>query len=649
MIRHRRLFLAASCLAALASSAAAQAPAARPEKKPAARPAAEAADPVAEMRRTTAVAAVSSLADEARDFRDAALRARVQARAADVLWETEREKARALFRRAFDAADAADRESRRKFDEEVRAGTAGGRAFVTASRVLNLRGEVLRLAARRDRALGEEFLTKLDEARKQELEDAKRKDEAAPAAARATPTPAPPVRPHRDDTSTSLAQRLQLAERLVRDGEVESAVQFADPALAGRVSQQVISFLNYLREKDPAAADRRFVALAARSASDPDADANTVSLLASYVFTPHTYITFVPSGGANTSRTGSGPPAAAEVSPDVRAAFFNAASSILLRPVVPAEQDTSSAGRVGTYLVIARLLPLFEQHAPDRVAALNTKLAALAPDTPERLRQRNNSALTEGLVPEDPTRDRVQEHLSRLDRAKDASDRDEIYLNAAFAAAERDDPRAYEFADKVENLDLRRQLRAVLAFEALRKAILDWKDKKREREPADVLRLARSDALTPIQRAWGLTELARLMSKSDAARAVEVLEEAFAEARRIDLASADRPRALVAIATQFVALDRGRAWELMSEAVKASNAAAEFTGEDGMVSVTLRSKNSGIVNTSSADSFDLAGIFTALAKEDLDRALQLAKSFTGEAPRAAATLAVARAALDKSR
>ena len=649
MIRHRRLFLAASCLAALASSAAAQGQAARTEKKktPAARPSAEAADPVAEMRRTTAIAAVSSLADEARDFRDPALRARVQARAADVLWETEREKARALFRRAFDAADAADRESRRKLDEELNAARARGGAYVTSSRASNLRAEVLRLAARRERALGEEFLNKLDEARKQELEDAKRKDEAASA----PPAPAEPTRRQREATenSTSLAQRLQLAEGLVRDGEVEPAVRFADPALAGRVSQQVISFLTYLREKDPAAADRRFAALAARAAADPEADANTVSLLASYVFTPHTYITFVPSGGANTSRTGSGHPAAAEVSPELRAAFFNAAASILLRPVVPAEQDTSSAGRVGTFLVIARLLPLFEQHAPDRVAALNTKLAALAPDTPERLRQRNNRALTEGLVPEDPTRDRVQEHLSRLDRAKDSSDRDEIYLNAAFAAAERDDPRAYEFADKVENLDLRRQVRAVLAFEALRKAILDWKDKKRERDPADALRLARSDALTPIQRAWGLTELARLMSKSDAARAVEVLEEAFGEARRIDLASADRPRALVAIATQFVALDRGRGWGVVGGVVKPPNAPTKHTREDGTDSVTLRSKNSGIVNTSSADSFDLAGVFAALAKEDLDRALQLARAFAGEAPRAAATLAIARAALDKKR
>ncbi|HYP53672.1 MAG TPA: hypothetical protein VEQ42_09030, partial [Pyrinomonadaceae bacterium] len=244
-------------------------------------------------------------------------------------------------------------------------------------------------------------------------------------------------------------------------------------------------------------------------------------------------------------------------------------------------------------------------------------------------------------------RDRVQEQLDKLDRAKDASARDEIYLQAALAASERDDPRALEFADKIENLDLRRQLRAVLAFDAVRRAIQEWRDKKKERDAADVLRLARAAELTPIQRTWALTEVARMLAKSDAARGVEVLEEAFAEARRIDAASPDRPRALVAIATQFVALDRGRAWEAVGEVVKASNAASEFTGEDGQISVTLRSKNSGIAMSSSADSFDLAGVFSELAKEDLDRALQLARTFTGEAPRATASLAIARAVLDK--
>jgi hypothetical protein len=48
-------------------------------------------------------------------------------------------------------------------------------------------------------------------------------------------------------------------------------------------------------------------------------------------------------------------------------------------------------------------------------------------------------------------------------------------------------------------------------------------------------------------------------------------------------------------------------------------------------------------------SFDLTGLFGALARENLDRAVDLARSFTGEAPRAVATLAVARAVLEKKK
>src|SRR5919112_4570895 len=92
----------------------------KPAKASAKKSAAEAADPMAELRRTTAISLVSSLADDARTFRDPALRARVQARSADALWETEREKAVALFRRAWDEAEAADAEADRRVAEDRR-------------------------------------------------------------------------------------------------------------------------------------------------------------------------------------------------------------------------------------------------------------------------------------------------------------------------------------------------------------------------------------------------------------------------------------------------------------------------------------------------------------------------------------------------
>src|SRR5829696_2697904 len=61
-------------------------------------------------RRIFATSTVISLATEARSYKDLELRTRVLARAADALWESDNTTARALFVRAWDAAEAADAE-----------------------------------------------------------------------------------------------------------------------------------------------------------------------------------------------------------------------------------------------------------------------------------------------------------------------------------------------------------------------------------------------------------------------------------------------------------------------------------------------------------------------------------------------------------
>src|SRR5215210_7223867 len=112
----KRVSLLALALCSVVSPlpALAQQPQKPPAKsaKPAAakKPAAE-ADPMAEIQRTTAVSLITTLADDARAFREPGLRARVQARAADALWDTDRERAALLFRRAWDEAESADAEA----------------------------------------------------------------------------------------------------------------------------------------------------------------------------------------------------------------------------------------------------------------------------------------------------------------------------------------------------------------------------------------------------------------------------------------------------------------------------------------------------------------------------------------------------------
>jgi hypothetical protein len=583
-------------------------------------------DPLAEARRATAISLINALADEARGFRDETLRARVQARAADALWETDAERARALFRRAWDAAEVADRESIRRAEEERRAqAQRGGAQVFNATR--DLRGEVLRLAARRDRALGEELLAKLDDAHKQERDAAALKPDAPST-----------TNPNEFSNDASNAQRISLAMQLLQAGDTERAVQFAEPALR-RVSTHGIRFLVALRQKDMKTADAIYAASVRGAMSDPSADANTVSLLSSYIFTPG-FLIEIGSGGGHSINNSGDLPAPQDLSAQLRTAFFQLAAQVFLRPQPPPDQDRSTSGRAGTYFMIARLLPLFEQYAPDKLSALRAQLSALSPDAPAQYRT-EHPLLTEGLKPESESQyDSVQSALDKLGAAKDSAERDAIYVEAAFAAQGKNDPRAREFTEKIEDSETRRSLRAFLDYSDITKAL-------NKKEAETVVRLAKASDIPSIQRVWFYTEAARLIAQTDRARALEVLDEATAETRRIDGAAADRARAMLAVATLLYELDRARVWTLMPDVVKAINAISDFNGDDGKITVKFQSRNFGSIRSSDASNFNLQPLFALLARDDMDRAVELVRSFNAEAPRAVATLAVAGAVLKK--
>ena len=618
-----RMLTLAFCVTAFHFSVQAQAPAAKPKKsvpKP---------DAAAEARRTMALSMVTSLAEEARSFRDLVLRARVQSRSADILWESDPEAARALFRRAWDSAEIADEENSKRSDDERRA-ILRARGTTVSREQPSMRREVLRLAARHDRELGEEFLTKLEEARKRDLEKAPPVETTPGATRRINP----------DNPPSDMAQRLSLARQLLQDGDIERALQFADPALYP-VNTFGMNILDMLHEKNADLADQRYMSLLARAISDPVSDANTVSLLSAYVFTPFLYVTVNKEGNSHTRNWSNSNTPPENIPPAVRNAFFRTAATVLLGPI--GEPDLSSSGRMVSFVVTTRLLPLFEKFGMEQVPALRARLSQLTQEVPERMRQTDDPLYTRGIIPEDPNKDHVQEQLDRLPRAKTADERDRVYFQAAMAAAGKDMDRARELADKVEDTDMRKQLIAHLAFSAMRDAI-------RGKKADDAILLAKQTELTNIQRSWGLSEAGGLLAKTEPQRAADVLDNAVEEAKRIDQSSPDRVRALVAVVTQFQKVDPVRAWGMMGEVVKAANALGEFTGEDGELTSRVVLKGGGaMTNNMTVETYDLTPLFTALALEDFNRAVDLPKGFTSESPRAVATLAIVRTVLEKKK
>lgn len=579
----------------------------------------EEVDPLVAQRRITAISMLTSLADDARSFKDPALRARVQARAADALWTTEPERARDLFHRAWDAAEAGDAEMARRANEEAQKQQRQGMMMRRNRR--DMRSEVLQLVAKRDRKLANEFLQKIEDDAAKQAKDAATEADLMKLTNQWN---APP----------SQAKRIALARALLQDGDVERAMAFAGPVL-DQVNKDSINFLSALREKNPQAADAGFSSLLGRAARDTLADANTVAGLSSYAFTPFLYVTFSKDGGSFASQEAPPTPAPA-LSTELRNAFFQVAMGILMRPPQPPDQDTSTAGRSGRYMVIKRLLPLFEQYVPQMAAELRVAMNATA--TPNDVAQgQGNRALDRGIADDSDSGDPLKTLQDRIDHAKTSEERDGVYADVAAAIANQGDVHAEDLAGKIESSEFRKQALGYVDFELLRAAF-------QKKDAIEIIRLVRNGELTRIQRVWGYTQAAHFTA--DQARSIDLLQEAAAEARRLEATDPDRARGLVAVANGFVKFDRARAWEILTEAVKAANGAETFTGEDGQISAMLRTRNMAVATATASNDFNVGEVFGALASEDFYRSSELAKNFSSDTPRANATIAVARAILE---
>lgn len=561
-------------------------------------------------RQALALSLLLSLAYDARSFPEQTLRARTQARVADALWEIDTEQGRGLFRRAWESAETADKE------EQQRAGNA---AYSVPRRS---REEVLRLASKRDRDLGEEFLRKLSEQKERDAT-------GVPKGAKFGPLYTP------DETTR---QRLNLARLLLESGDIERAIQFADPVLTF-VSIEVVDFLSSLREKNPALADRRYLGVLTSAHANLRSDADTVSILSSYIFAPHLYVTSLGRVALSSQSARIMP---TNVEPHLKIAFFQTATEILLRQL-SAGQNQDTLGADEKYPVINHLLSLFERYGPrEGTEMLRVRLTTLTPVLSEAGRGRDEEWRAKWFSPASEAGNREQSLFDQIDHAKTSSQRDHLYLQLALINSEKGDVRARDLTDKIEESELRKEARSYINADLAIRAI-----EKKEVERA--LDFARPGDLTHIQRLWVLTQASKLLSKTDREKSLAVLDEAAAEARRIDGSDPDRPRALMAVASVLITIDHARGWDAAFDAVKAANSANGFTGEDGTLTVSLVTKYRTSVRNKSAPDFDVAGIFSRLANDDYRRAVELARGFERVAPRASAVITIARSIMDSKK
>jgi len=546
------------------------------------------------------ISRLSALASEAQTF-EPPLRSHIQTQAASLLWDFDRLFARDLFLKAWEAAESADRE----FEEKQQRSDPNS---VIMRYPPEARREVISAAWKKDPVLGDALLAKMIK----QVEQVEGDNESSSASSNA-------------QLSRSDLERLNVARQLLGDGDETQAVKFAQDIL-NRALIPTIRFLSELREKNATAADDLYVSLLARVVTDPTSDANTISLLSSYVFSPFLYFT-IGSNGLPRLVQNTGDTRSADVPPRIRSLFLDSAAQVLLRtPSDPGAQRIS-------YLVATRLLPLFEKFNPNLATQIKSRLSeisgiippgSLTPELVNKLRKGiNNPDYNEN----------VQEILGRAKQLTNASMRNRLYIQAAMLAAEQGDNSAKEILQGVDGDDLRDRVRAyvymVLARHALRKKDLEA-----------VLEFARCEALSPVERVWIYTQAVDLFNTRSLGKVTALMMESVAVARRIDSTDPDRARALTAITLQLMRYKPQLAKPYLIESLIAVDKANNFDSENGLLEIRLETPVGDWFTSYDASNFRLKKLFRELAKEDFFQAINMSENLKNKEARSAATIAI---------
>src|SRR5437899_11479264 len=179
-------------------------------------------------------------------------------------------------------------------------------------------------------------------------------------------------------------------------------------------------------------------------------------------------------------------------------------------------------------MVGTRRRRLCEQYAPGEITeAMRSQFAALNSLVSEGVRQDENESVQKGISPEKPLADQVQSLLDQIERAKTSDERDQLYFRLALLALSKDDMRARDYVSRIDESGFRKQAQAwvdaCLAISAIEKKKIET-----------ALELARIGELTHIKRVWPLAQVGKLPAKNDPDKAWSLLDDAIAEAPRIE-------------------------------------------------------------------------------------------------------------------
>ena len=608
--------------------------------------------------RQRALGLLRSAGEEAAGLDDRLASARIQAAAADALWEHDQDRARKLFQSSFETAILYYREgSHNSATPEIFSTFIG----------THICSEIIGLAARRDPAFGLELGEKY-------VEEQRRKQQAphslsAPGG-RSFDLPLSPPGMSLDELSgtvnSAANELLQTASNLLKD-DPKKAIEVAQYAFSKMVPRQAGQFLAQLAGSDRKAADQLFLVALERLRTDINVVPGQLILLSTYPFGVSGYLV---TDGRRTTWGDIQVPEGFVIDELLIQQFIGVAFAVLSRTAeLDAAQTPDAASRLGAALYATRvlesrvaqyysgLLPQWQELA----AKLSTRATEGARQGIDRSIQEIEKESQSAAAPETPgqgkepparakdaakeTAERAKDHLKTLldhaEKTLNLTERDGLYQEAAFFAFEQlgDIAQALEIADRIADYNFRQEVRSWLSFDGASRAL-------GEQRFDEAWRLA-LEVQAPDQRAFLMTEVASAVLKEKGRkRATELLDEAVQRTNPVDN-TAEKLRALTCIARLFAGFDSSRGFEVMAEAARTANKVSDYSPGQSQLRRVFRQRGSGFMMSQTVEGFNLESTLAVLARTDFDRALLLAQSLDHKPLKLASLIAVATSVFDQ--
>lgn len=548
-----------------------------------------------------ALALIKQILGETSKFADDLLRLKAQTQIADALWDCDKARAHRLFEETFQAVES--------LEAKVGQGHFSSAPDLVDSLQFEMRKEVLQAVSKRDGELAEKLAGSI---------------------------PFGKAVKNRDPAIRQLAFDRELVEHdltvaiNIAETDPQRAARLARDSLNRVISGSFTKLIRSMRVNNPDLADQLFLDALSALERRPTYVSNKIGILAPYVFPKPK------DEPANYSDEG--------VNPALITRFLDVIYDTLMRqtPDSQANENSPFGAASFDYKTLHQILPYFEKQSPQRAAEVRSRID-------EIVRNINESGRKDRFDSEDDAwaelfRSNVQELVSKANASKRQEERDELYSNAAFLLAQRENDfeKALPLIEKINDQKKRVYILALVRAGAARSAILKGDTDRAYRYASDVT--------DPDEHIRMFHDIARkLIDKKETERAMEVVNET---GHLIEHLSDESTRAedflvLAGIASR---LSPSKGFQVMRSAVEAINRAdfgPHWSGQTTFKKAQTSDVPQAVRRVSGLEWLEFGQSFPFLARADFGKALALAQAIRMKEASLLAQLAVCTGMLGK--